>query len=802
MNKIVFSSWFTKVFFKFGAIYEFRIVSAAMSSGAVAVVALSISLALIVSCESASAANPFITMQYGADPAAHVFNGTLYVYASHDLNNATSFDMVDYHCYSTTDMINWTDNGVIFGLSQSGWAASNLWAPDCAYTNGKYYLYYPAEDSTGAFHIGVAVGPTPIGPFTDMGSPISGIPSGSGDPSVFIDTSGQAYIYWTNGGPYGCPLNSNMESLNGTPIALTGCANFAEGPWMFKRNSTYYFTYPAFMAGGSGEGGNGQYYDYATGTSPLGPFTYGGHFSRTFASEPQGGNIQGSQVFWNNIWYCFYHDFSMSAPYANSGFKRDLDVDVLNFNSNGSIQSLATTTTGPSPLGTLNPYIQCGANTLYQTPIPESPLAVQSETCSEGGIDVGFIKNGSWLEYGNVNFQQGANLFQAHVASPVGGCSIQIRLDSLTGSLVGTCQVPNTGNWQTWQTVNCAVSGATGVHNLFLVASGGSGFLYNIHWFQFGQGSAYQRMIGQYVSLWVQVNQMYVNATNNGANPLIANSSTVSIPETYYVQDMGNGSIALQALINHLWVCADDAGANPLIANRTSPSVWETYYVDDLSNNTISLEAQANNKWVCADNAGASPLIANRMTPGAWESFTFTPLSQNIVINGSFVANAVYYVNGPNYANYESNPTTILGYALTGSGSGVDGSGTGNADTSFSPSGYSPSAGDPTTFAFLGVSSSLSQTVPLTPGQTYTVRCLAASPAINGSRMPTGSIQVVSGSTTLATLALTPAANADFATYTGTFTPTTQNSVTVQINNTSTNNNTIDIADLSILAVP
>lgn len=110
---------------------------------------------------------------------------------------------------------------------------------------------------------------------------------------------------------------------------------------------------------------------------------------------------------------------------------------------------------------------------------------VETETCSEGGLDVGYIENGDYVVYNDVNFSSGAESFEARVASAASGGDIEIRLDSITGQLVGTCPVTETGDWQTWTTVKCNVSGVSGNHDVYLKFTGGSGYLFNVNWWKF-----------------------------------------------------------------------------------------------------------------------------------------------------------------------------------------------------------------------------------------------------------------------------------------------------------------------------
>lgn len=144
--------------------------------------------------------NPIITMRYSADPSARVFNDTLYIYPSHDRDEAQWWDMEDYYVYSTIDMKTFKDEGLVFEpLKQTTWAKRYCWAPDCVEKNGKYYLYFPTDQD----HIGVAVGNTPVGPFEDaLGKPLisrtsPGVvaPRDYIDPAAFIDDDGTPYLF-------------------------------------------------------------------------------------------------------------------------------------------------------------------------------------------------------------------------------------------------------------------------------------------------------------------------------------------------------------------------------------------------------------------------------------------------------------------------------------------------------------------------------------------------------------------------------------------------------------------------------
>ena len=440
---------------------------------------------VVLACpRAARAANPFVTTAYGADPSAHVFGGRLYVYGSHDRNDAREFDMVDYHVYSTDDLQNWQDHGVVLSLKDVPWAEGHFWAPDCNVKDGVYYFYFPVRPNpAAALHgrpIGVATSRSPAGPFTDP-TPIDG-PTGI-DPSVFLDDDGTPYLIWAGHGPEIAQLRANMKELDGPATRVLGCDAFFEGPWLFKRAGTYYLTYPALMPHGSGRGGSGQHYDYATSDHVRGPYTYRG----TFSGSRGGGNIHGSQVEWDGVWYCFYHDFSMADKKVKQGFKRGLRLDVLNFGPAGDILPLTWTAAGPPQLKPLDPYRRCEAECLCQTDVPEGPHSVAVDATGDGGQAIGPVRDGDWVRYAGVDFgPAGPAGFAARVATPAGGASLVLRLDSVAGPVVATCPVHYTGGWSAWDTTRCPVHGGAGVHDLFLtVSDAAQGAAVRVDWFQF-----------------------------------------------------------------------------------------------------------------------------------------------------------------------------------------------------------------------------------------------------------------------------------------------------------------------------
>jgi len=310
---------------------------------------------------------PLVTHIYTADPSAHVFNGKIYVYPSHDLehdgednDDGDEYQMEDYHILSMDNVdAPCVDNGEALNMRDVPWVSKQMWAPDCAFKNGKYYLYFPARDKDLRFHIGVAVSDSPVGPFKPEDDYIKG--SFSIDPAVLVDDDGSAYIYfgglwggqlekWQTGefvdnpapipadakalGPQVAKLTDDMLQFadgpeeitildeNGEPIkAGDEDRRYFEGPWMHKYNGKYYLSYST---------GTTHYLVYAIGDSPKGPFTYQGRIL-----EPViGWTTHHSIVEYEGKWYLFYHDSSLSGGVNH---RRCVKFRELKYDENGKI---------------------------------------------------------------------------------------------------------------------------------------------------------------------------------------------------------------------------------------------------------------------------------------------------------------------------------------------------------------------------------------------------------------------------------------------------------------------------------
>lgn len=302
---------------------------------------------LLLAGAPAQADNPIDSDRFVADPSAHVFDGRMYIYATDDSDNSgTYWDSKDWRAYSSADGVNFTDHGQVFDISGFSWADSLAWAPAAAQRNGFYYLYLPVDRNK----IGVARSTSPTSGFRDVrGTPLidTSRDANTGpepiDPMTFIDDDGQAYLYFgSSRQPRVVRLNADMMSTSGPIMNVTvnGAPGdgFAEAPWMHKRNGLYYFSYST--------GWPGQI-QYATATSPLGPFTYKG-----VALDYVNVSTNHSSILqFNNKWYMVYANKALPG---GGDYRRSIALDYLQYNGDGSIKTVVQTAVGTA--GPEGPY--------------------------------------------------------------------------------------------------------------------------------------------------------------------------------------------------------------------------------------------------------------------------------------------------------------------------------------------------------------------------------------------------------------------------------------------------------------
>ena len=425
--------------------------------------------------------NPVVQTSFTADPAPMVYSNTVYLYTSHDEDDARGFHMVDWKCYSTTDMVNWTDHGSIASLATFPWARQNndAWAPQCIERDGKFYIYCPVSQTRGGMAIGVAVSDSPFGPFTDpLGKPLV---AGSYDPTVFVDDDGQAYLYWGGNGPcYYVKLNKDMISVLGSTnvasIDFTGTpreASYTEGPWLWREKNHYYLAW-ASRCCPEGIG-------YGMSDSPTGPWKCKGTIMDP--NNLSSGNHPGILDYKGKS-YVFGFNYTLNWELTDvHRERRSVCVAEMTYNADGTIQKVPWwTKEGVPQIGTFNPFAQVEAATICY----EKGVKTKLRGSTQQGVYVNVTDDGAYIKIKGVDFgDQGATNFLASVAAVTNGATITLRLDSETGNAIGTLKVKSTGAPDKWDTQSCKITGARGVHDLYLKFFGNGTPVMNVDWWKF-----------------------------------------------------------------------------------------------------------------------------------------------------------------------------------------------------------------------------------------------------------------------------------------------------------------------------
>ncbi|HLP07993.1 MAG TPA: glycoside hydrolase family 43 protein [Opitutaceae bacterium] len=427
----------------------------------------------------AHAAEPIIQTNFTADPAPLVHDGVVYLYTSHDEDDAPPgqgrFRMLDWKCYSSTDLVNWTDHGTIASLATFPWAvqSNDAWAPQVVERAGKFYLYVPISvDGWPKNVIAVAMADNPLGPFKDaLGRPLIDKAEGYIDPTVFVDDDGQAYLYFGNPHLWYVKLNDDMISLAG-PIVQepTKPENYQEGPWFYKRAGHYYLAYASTCCP-EGIG-------YAMSDRPTGPWTYRGYIMRP--DRRSTGNHPGI-VDYKGGSYVFGFNFKLNfAVTAQHHERRSVCVAKLDYNPDGTVRELPWWEEAPSvaQLGTLDPYRRVEGETICWSE------GIKTAAHGRDGLCVYPTRERAYLKVQGVDLAGGAKSFRAAVAAATSGAQIEIRLDQASGPLVGRCAIPDTGGGAKWATVACPLAGAAGVHDVFLVFTGVAAASPRLDWWQ------------------------------------------------------------------------------------------------------------------------------------------------------------------------------------------------------------------------------------------------------------------------------------------------------------------------------
>lgn len=406
-----------------------------------------------------NAQRPIIQTKYTADPAPMVYNDTVFLYTTHDEDDAEGFKMQDWLLYTSTDMVNWTDHGVVASLKSFDWVKrdNGAWAEQVVERNGKFYMYCPIHGNG----IGVLVSDSPYGPFKDpLGKPLVWQKEhwDDIDPTVFIDEDGQAYMYWGNPNCYYVKLNEDMISYSGDIVKLKETPeHYQEGPWFYKRNGHYYL---AFASTCCPEG-----IGYAMSDSPTGPWKTKGYIMRP--TERTRGNHPGIMDYKGKS-YVFGLNYDLLKLETNTHYeRRSVSVAEMHYNEDGTIQEVPYwADTKLEQIGTFNPFRKVEAETMaWGYGLKTAPNADKS-------LSVVDVNNGEYICVRGVNFEKNkARRFEVS-ALPLEGGNLKIRLDASDGKIVGNVNIPQGNETSKYELYSCEVNAVSGIHDLYLSFEG------------------------------------------------------------------------------------------------------------------------------------------------------------------------------------------------------------------------------------------------------------------------------------------------------------------------------------------
>ena len=430
----------------------------------------SVCIVLFFAVTTVVAQNPIIRDQFSADPTARVFNGKVYLYPSHDIPTPPGknlrenwFCMEDYHVFSSENLTDWTDHGVIVTQTKVPWLTRinyDMWAPDCVEKNGKFYFYFPVGG-----RIGVAIADKPEGPYTVLDKPVEGI--GGIDPCVLIDKDGQAYIFTARGRISVAKLKDNMIEVDGEPqtVANLPTRGLIEGPYAFERNGKYYLTYPHVE-------NQIERLEYSMGDSPMGPFKPVGVI---MDESPTGcWTNHHSLVQYNGQWYLFYHDRDYSPNFDKN---RSVRADSLFFNPDGTIKKVIRTFRG---IGVTDATSQIQLDRYSAISDKGVSIAFIDTTNRFEGWKTILDNTGAWIKYNTVGFDKNMKKVQVKAESKSGG-AVEIRLDKVDGPLVAEVTIPKSSDWATAEAKVSKIK--NGTHNLVIVSKDNNPV--EIDWLQF-----------------------------------------------------------------------------------------------------------------------------------------------------------------------------------------------------------------------------------------------------------------------------------------------------------------------------
>ena len=403
------------------------------------------SFLMTVIAVSLSAQNPIVRDQFSADPTARVFGDKIYVYPSHDILATEKrgrmgwFCMEDYHVFSSENLTDWQDHGVIVTQNKVPWVrpdSYSMWAPDCIKRNGKYYFYFPSAPRDTVkygrgFGIGVAIADSPTGPFVPEENPIAKVRGI--DPSVMIAKDGQAYIYWSAGNIYGAKLKENMTELD-SDVKILGDLpkkGLKVGPFVFERNGMYYLTFPHVE-------NTIERLEYAMSDSPLGPFKMAGVIMNESATGCWTNHP--SIVQFKGQWLLFYHHNDLSPAFDKA---RSIRADSLFFNPDGTIQKVIPTLRG---IGLTDANSEIQIDRFSQISTENASIAFLDTTNKFLGWKTVFSGKNSWIRYNSVSFTKKSKYLTIRYLSE-NNAQISVEIVNGKNKTVISKPIPASGDW-------------------------------------------------------------------------------------------------------------------------------------------------------------------------------------------------------------------------------------------------------------------------------------------------------------------------------------------------------------------
>lgn len=445
--------------------------------------------------------NPLITHSYGADPYAMVYNNRVYVYMTHDeymydangeISTNTYAEIRSLRCISSSDLVNWTDHGVIYvgGIKGVSSWANNSWAPAAIWKNingvDKFFLYF----ANSANSIGVLTAESPTGPFIDeLGEPIINreTPNCADvtwlfDPAVFTDDDGKSYLYFGGGVPEGqaeMPNTARVIELGADMISTVGAAVTIEAPYIFedsginKIGNTYYYSYCSNFL--SRDNAKGNYVPaageiiYMTSDSPMGPWQY----QRSILKNPgyffgTGGNNHHCMINFKDNYYMFYHTSVLQDSIGISGGYRSTHINEVIIDSDGTINNIQANKIGVKQIEAFNPYRIVEATTMSNN----AGIAVVEEKKSSFKdpqvLSIGEISSGDWLQIRGVDFgEKGPEALTLRYSSNGGSGAIRVTVDNLGGNAIAYAEITSTGSYSDFIEVTIPVEEINGEHDIF-----------------------------------------------------------------------------------------------------------------------------------------------------------------------------------------------------------------------------------------------------------------------------------------------------------------------------------------------